>query len=74
MKICRMVLTSVLALWLLGLPGMAAEKKGKLTCCQEAAAKKEECKHKCCLNAHRAGKSCEKCNPGKEDLKLDKKK
>lgn len=53
---------------------MAAEKKPKLTCCQEAAAKKEECKHKCCIAAHRDGKSCEKCNPNKEDLKKDKKK
>ena len=74
MNICKSVLAGVLAVSLLGLPGMAAEKKPKLTCCQEAAAKKEECKHKCCIAAHRDGKSCEKCNPNKEDLKKDKKK
>ena len=51
---------------------LAAEKAPKLTCCQEAHAKKEECKHKCCIAAHKEGKSCQKCNPNKEDLKLPK--
>jgi hypothetical protein len=45
---------------------------GKLTCCQEAAAKAKDCRHKCCVAAHREGKSCTKCNPNKEDLKLKK--
>jgi hypothetical protein len=59
---------------LLAGPAFAAEKPAKkLTCCEEAAAKDKECAHKCCVTAHRAGKSCEKCNPGKEDLKLREK-
>ncbi len=55
---------------------LAAEQKAakNLTCCQKAAAENKECSHKCCINAHREGKSCEKCNPNKEDLALLKKK
>ncbi len=55
--------------------GTAAEKAParKLTCCEEAKAASKECTHKCCITAHKDGKSCEKCNPGKEDLKLLKK-
>jgi hypothetical protein len=62
----------VLYLWAVRTNG--EEKTGKkLTCCQEAAAHDgKECKHKCCIAAHRSGKSCEKCNPNKEDLKLKK--
>jgi hypothetical protein len=48
-----------------------AETKG--TCCQQAAAKDKACTHKCCVAAHKDGRSCEKCNPNKEDLKLIKK-
>ncbi len=56
-------------------PGLAAEKAAvKKTCCQEAATAGKECRDKCCLAAHRDGKSCEKCNPGKEDLRLKKSK
>ncbi len=40
------------------------------TCCQKAAAAGKECKDKCCIAAHKEGKSCVKCNPNKEDLKL----
>jgi len=74
MSISKSVVAGCLIFGLLGLPGLAADKKAKLTCCQEAMAKKEECKHKCCIAAHQAGKSCEKCNPNKEDLKKHKKK
>jgi hypothetical protein len=42
------------------------------TCCQKAAASGKECKNKCCIAAHKEGKSCSKCNPNKEDLKLKK--
>jgi hypothetical protein len=55
-------------------PVLAAEKQEKtLTCCQEAAAQGKECRHKCCIAAHKDGKSCAKCNPNKEDLALLKK-
>ncbi len=43
-----------------------------LTCCQEAAANGKDCTHKCCVAAHKEKKSCERCNPGKEDLSLKK--
>ena len=45
----------------------------KLTCCEKAIAEGKECKNKCCLAAHKNGKSCEKCNPNEEDLKAMKK-
>ncbi len=73
MKNLMRLLVGVFAAGLLVSPGIAADKKAKLTCCQEAMAKKEECKHKCCVAAHRANKSCEKCNPNKEDLKKEPK-
>jgi len=55
------------------LPGLAgaADKPAKpQTCCEKAAAEGKECKHKCCVAAHKEGNSCEKCNSSKEDLKL----
>ena len=58
---------------LLGGSTLAADKPAKkLTCCEKAAADGKECTHKCCVAAHKNGKSCEKCNPNKEDLKLNK--
>jgi hypothetical protein len=52
----------------------ADKQAGKVTCCQEASANSKECRHKCCAAAHKDRKSCEKCNPNKEDLKKDPKK
>ena len=50
---------------------LAADKPAKkLTCCERAAAQGKECRNKCCVVAHKEGRSCEKCNPNKEDLKL----
>ena len=74
MKFLKLPLSIGCASVLLVNLAVAGDGKPKLTCCQEAAAKKEDCKHKCCVAAHKAGKSCEKCNPNKEDLKQDKKK
>lgn len=39
------------------------------SCCEKAKAKGEECKHKCCIEAKKDGKVCEKCNPKKDDKK-----
>ena len=50
----------------------ATAKKG--TCCEDAKAEGKECSHKCCASAHRLSKSCERCNPNKEDLKKADKK
>jgi len=71
MRITGVLLAAVLSVLMINV-AVAAEKAVKLTCCQEAAAKKEECKHRCCINSHREKKSCVKCNPNKEDLKLTK--
>jgi hypothetical protein len=37
------------------------------TCCEKAKAKKEECSHKCCIEAAKTKTVCEKCNPKKKD-------
>jgi hypothetical protein len=71
MKLIKTLVAASCALALLAGPVtvLAAEK----TCCEKAAAEGKECTHKCCATAHKDGKSCEKCNPNKEDLKLKKK-
>ena len=53
---------------------IAADQKAaaKLTCCEEAAAKGKDCRHKCCVAAHKDGKSCTACNSQQQDLKLKK--
>lgn len=38
-------------------------------CCDDAKKKGKECDHKCCVEATKAKKVCEKCNPKKEDKK-----
>ncbi len=75
MKSMKMFLTLAFVVAMTAGPVFAADKAAvKKTCCQEAATAGKECRHKCCLAAHKDGKSCEKCNPGKEDLKLKKNK
>jgi hypothetical protein len=39
------------------------------SCCDKAKAKGEACAHPCCKDAAKAGKTCEKCNPKKEEKK-----
>jgi hypothetical protein len=75
MKLIKFVVVIACAYSLLNGSGFGAEKSsGKLTCCQEAAANNKECKHRCCIAAHKDGKSCQKCNPNKEDMKKAAKK
>jgi hypothetical protein len=78
MKSFKALLAVGCALSLMSSIALAADQPAvKLTCCQQAAANKKECTHKCCVAAHKDGKSCQKCNPNKEDLKflkLDKNK
>ncbi len=69
MKLIKQISAIVCAVAVLASPAMAGEK----TCCEKAAADGKECTHKCCVAAHKESKSCEKCNPHKEDLKLKKK-
>jgi hypothetical protein len=52
--------------------GADAKPAKKLTCCEQAAANNKDCANKCCIAAHKAGKSCTKCNPNQEDLKVKK--
>ena len=75
MNLIKMRVAVACALSLLAGSALCADKgEKKLTCCQQAAAGGKDCKHKCCLAAHNEGKSCEKCNPNKEDLKNSDKK
>ena len=36
-------------------------------CCDDAKKAGKECAHKCCVEATKAKKVCEKCNPKKEE-------
>jgi hypothetical protein len=38
-------------------------------CCDDAKKAGKECTHKCCVEAAKAKKVCEKCNPKKEEPK-----
>ena len=74
MNLIRNLVVLACACSLLAGSALASDKPVKQpTCCEKAAAEGKECKHKCCVVAHKDGKSCEKCNPNKEDLKLLKK-
>lgn len=69
MKTIKTLMVGVFAVVFLTSAALAADK----TCCEKAVAEGKECKHKCCLSAHKDGKSCERCNPNKQDAKLLKK-
>lgn len=51
-----------LAAFLVSVSFAAADK----TCCEKAKEKGEKCTHKCCVQAAKDGKVCEKCNPAKD--------
>jgi hypothetical protein len=77
MKLIKNLSAVLCAVAILAGPAMAANDKPaekKQTCCEKAKAAGKECTHKCCVAAHKDGKSCEKCNPNKEDVKKDDKK
>jgi hypothetical protein len=74
MKVIKILSATVCALAILAGPVMGAESDKKQTCCQKAKADGKECTHKCCVAAHKEGKSCEKCNKNKEDVKKEDKK
>lgn len=58
MKLIKSLIVGLFALALVAAPAFAGE-----SCCDKAKAKGEECKHKCCVEAKKEGKVCEKCNP-----------
>ena len=68
MKLLKDLALSLSVSFLLAVPAVAAET----TCCEKAKAEGKACTHPCCVAAHKSGKSCEKCNPHKEDLKFAK--
>ena len=72
MKLIKSLSAIACIVSLLAGSALAAEKK-EATCCEKAKAEGKECTHKCCVAAHKDGKSCEKCNPNKEDMKKDEK-
>lgn len=61
MKSMKSLTVILSALVLLGSLSMASAE----SCCDKAKAKGEDCKHKCCVEAKKDGKVCEKCNPKK---------
>ena len=82
MKLLKTLSAVAFALALLSVPAIARDKTNqadkvgnaaapKKTCCEKAMADGKECTHKCCVAAHKEAKSCQHCNPNKEDLKKD---
>ncbi|TAK93977.1 MAG: hypothetical protein EPO07_17420 [Verrucomicrobia bacterium] len=69
MKVLKTLIAAAIATALLTGVSFAAEK----TCCEKAAADGKDCTHKCCVEAKKAGKVCEKCNPKKDEKKDEKK-
>jgi hypothetical protein len=64
MKAIKSLVAVVCALAVLSAVTVRAE-----SCCDKAKAKGEACAHPCCKDAAKAGKTCEKCNPKKEEKK-----
>lgn len=64
MKLIKLLAVATCAFALVSSSAMAEGKeKAKKTCCEKAKAKGEACAHPCCVEAVKAGKVCEKCNP-----------
>jgi hypothetical protein len=55
-KLCSLMAALAVALTI----GTGAAWAGQ-SCCVKAKAKSEDCKHPCCVEAHKEGKVCEKC-------------
>ncbi|MGV3773692.1 MAG: hypothetical protein ACO1QB_12380 [Verrucomicrobiales bacterium] len=51
----------------------AATANVSASCCDNAKKEGKECSHKCCVDAAKDKKVCEKCNPKKSDKKDAKK-
>lgn len=65
MKLIKMITVAAFALALLAGPAFAGDK----TCCEKAKEANKDCAHKCCADAKKDSKTCEKCNPKKEEKK-----
>ena len=51
----------------------AATANVSASCCDDAKKNGKECAHKCCVEAAKDKKVCEKCNPKKDEKKSEKK-
>ena len=69
MKLLKLMVVTVFAAALLAGPAFAGDK----TCCEKAKEACKACTHPCCEKAAKDGKTCEKCNPKKDDKKEEKK-
>lgn len=72
MKFIKLITVALFATALLTSPAFAADKTDK-TCCEKAKDASKDCAHPCCVTAKKDGKTCEKCNPKKEEKKEEKK-
>ncbi len=66
MKLIKTLSVGFFALALIAGPAAFASEKN---CCEKAKADGKECTHKCCVEAAKAGKACEKCGGKKEEKK-----
>lgn len=66
MKLIKVLTVGIFALALIVGPAAFA---GEKSCCEKAKADGKECTHKCCVEAAKAGKACEKCGGKKEEKK-----
>lgn len=69
MKLIKMITVAAFAAALLVGPAFAEDK----SCCEKAKDAGKDCTHPCCVTAKKDGKTCEKCNPKKEEKKEEKK-
>jgi len=75
MKFLKITMACAVALAFAAGPLTVLGAEETKTCCELKANTTggTDCAHKCCIEAHNAGKSCEKCNPKKQDEKYLKK-
>jgi hypothetical protein len=70
MKLIKSLTVGLFALALIAGPAAFAADK---SCCEKAKAAGKECAHKCCVEATKAAKVCEKCNHKKDEKHQEKK-
>lgn len=70
MKLIKILTVGLFTLALVAGPAAFANEK---SCCEKAKADGKECAHKCCVEAAKAGKACEKCSGKKDEKHEDKK-
>lgn len=69
MKLIKTLTVVACAMAFLAGSAIAEEKKEKKACCEATVAAGKKCEHKCCSDAAKENKVCEKCHPKKKDDK-----